>query len=739
MKAPSGFRGELVGGVTTSVIALPLAIAFGVVAFSPLGPEHVAEGALAGLYAVIVAGVLTSFCGGTPGQISLPTAPLAVMVASVITGLLKRPDVIDRGEDPVTLILVLVCLTIVMAAILQWILAALGGGKLIKFIPYPVIAGFVNGVAVVVFLGQLRPLLGLPEGAEPGAVLAGDVPIRFEALAVGGVTLLAMLLGRRFLRAVPGSLTGLVGGIATYFLIGWLFNPALLRVEGNPLLIGPIPSAPPTPGRGLSLLRLAPEVSIDLVLGLIVPALALAVLASIDSLLTSLVTDMATRSKHGSTRELFGQGMGNLASAVFGGLPVAGSTLATLVNLESGGRTRWSAVANSATVLLVILLLSSLVQWIPMAALAGILLLTAVSMVETESIQLSLKRSALSNLLVIGAVTAITVVMDLIAGVVAGLAITAFFFIKQQIGTKIVHRVFTGDLVHSKKIRSDRAMRRLEQFGGSIKIYELQGSLFFGTCDKLLSEVDKEFSSFCVILDLKRVTTIDLTGAQLLKQIVQGLHEKGNHLLLSYLQVPGDRDKERMCNLLEDTGVLEIVGRNRVFRDTDQALEWAESMLLSRDFTLTRLGERRVALRDFDVFEMLTREELRVVRKHVRRRSYGESEVVFREGDPGDGVYFLISGGVSVIAGTTPEGLEQRVSSFGEGAFFGDMAILEEKPRSATVRADAQTEVFHLSVDDFRDLVENEPRVASTLLLGMARVLSRRLRLANIEVRTLEK
>ncbi|MFQ6113818.1 MAG: SLC26A/SulP transporter family protein, partial [bacterium] len=650
MKILSNLKGDIMGGITTSVIALPLAIAFGVVAFAPLGEEYVAQGALTGLYGVIVAGILTSLFGGTPGQIAVPTAPMSVMVTSIIATLLKDPEISALGDNQVTVILVLVSLTIFMAAVLQLIMGAIGGGKLIKFIPYPVIAGFMNGIAIIIFLGQLRPFFGVPKDTSLATIFLGGTGFRYETILVGVVTIITMLSAKKITKAVPSSLIGLLGGVATYIILGKLFNPSLLQVEGNPLIIGPIPSAFPTPKQVANFLSLSGQIPLQTLSKLAIPALTLSVLASIDTLLTSVVTDMVTKSKHNSTKELFGQGFGNIASAAFGGLPVAGSTLATMVNVNAGARTPLGGIVNSLTVLLVVLFLGSLVQWIPMAVLAGILLITAVSMIESESINLSLKKSALGNLLVIVAVTVITVAIDLIIAVLIGLVITAFLFIKEQIGKSIVRRMYTGNLVHSKKVRSQKAMEIIEKKGDLIKIYELNGSLFFGTCDKLQTELEKELDSFCVILDFKRIHTIDLTGAQLLKQIIDRIHEKGNHLLISYLNIPGDEDKERMIKLMQDVGVIETVGADFIFPDTDQAQEWAEDALIQRELEAAQIPRETLTVKSLNVFKDLTDKQLEVVKRHMRPKTYKKSEIVFHEGDPGDKIYFILSGGVSVLA-----------------------------------------------------------------------------------------
>ena len=737
MKIFSNIKGDIMGGITTSVITLPLGVAFGIVAFAPLGEQYLAQGALAGLYGVIVAGILTSLLGGTPGQISVPTAPMSVMVTSIIATLLKDPKVAALGENQVPVILVLVSMTILMAGLLQIFMGAIGGGKLIKFIPYPVIAGFMNGIAIIIFLAQLRPFFGVPKTISFASIFMDRAGFQYETILVGAVTIIAMIFSKKITKAIPGSLVGLLCGVATYFIIGKLFNPSLLQIEANTLIIGPIPSAFPTPKQVMDFFSLSGLIPFQILGKLAIPALTLSVLASIDTLLTSVVTDTVTRSKHKSTKELVGQGMGNAASAAFGGLPVAGSTLATLVNVNNGGRTPLAGVVHSITVLLVVLFLGSLVQWIPLAVLAGILLVTAITMIEYESLHLSTKKSTLENLLVIIAVTVITVAIDLIVAVLIGLIIAAFLFIKEQIGKTIVRRMYTGNLVHSKKIRSQEAMQILEEKGDLIKIYELSGSLFFGTCDKLFSEIENYLDSFCIIFDLKRVHTIDLTGTQLLRQIVDRIHEKGNHLLISYLEIPGDHDKERMQKLMEDVGVIQAIGPKCIFFDTDHAQELAEDMLIQRELQAAQIQKQSFALKNFSVFKDLKNDQLKIINRHVHPVHYKKSEIIFKEGDPGDKIYFILSGGVSVLASISENGRDRRLATFGEGVFFGDMAILENQPRSATVQADIDTDLLYMSVNEFDHLVADEPLLASKMLLGMARELSYRLRLTTIEVRTL--
>jgi SulP family sulfate permease len=392
-------------------------------------------------------------------------------------------------------------------------------------------------------------------------------------------------------------------------------------------------------------------------------------------------------------------------------------------------------------------------------------------------------------LLVLVAVAAITVAVDLMIAVVVGLVITAFLFIKEQINKTIIRRIYTANLIHSKKIRHHDAMKILEEKGEAIKVYELSGSIFFGTCDKLFAEMEKDFDRFCIILDFKRVHTIDLTGAQLLKQIIDRVKEKGNLVLLSYLdpgspaeksgsgkssfdevhlersrktrdetkalhgersrtmngsdsglfgQTSSNKDKQRLRRFMADAGVIKAVGEDFIFADTDHAQEWAEDALIQKELA-AQVEKAKLDLSNLSIFAEFEPEQLEIIRQHLHPLHCNKSDIVFKEGDPGDKMYFILSGGVSVLASVSENGRARRLTTFGEGVFFGDMAILEGKPRSATVRADSDTELLYMSVDDFQHLVKNEPLIASKMLMGMAKELSYRLRLTSIEVRTLEE
>jgi len=735
LKLFSNLRGDVFGGITASVVSLPLAIAFGVAAFAPLGPEYVAQGALAGLYAFIIAGFLATVFGGTPGQITGPTAPMAVVITAFIARFTRDPEFAELGVGTAEAILLMVAATILLGGLFQILMAAVGGGRLIKYIPFPVVSGIMNGVAVLIFISQLGPFFGTSGTFTLNEFITGQAGFNYVTIAVGVVTIVATVLAGRFIRLIPAALVGVGVGMAAYFIIGYSVNPGLLQPQNNPLIVGPIPSALPKPDQALGFISFAAEIPLSKWVYIILPALTLSIIASLDTLLTSVVTDIVTKSKHNSTRELVGQGIGNMGSALFGGLPAAGTTAVMMVNVNGGGRTRLSGIINSVSVLLIVLVLGSFVKWIPLAALAGILMVTAVQMVDYKSLILFGKKSTLENMIIVLAVTVSMVIFDLVIAVGIGLIIACFLFVREQINKSIIRRKYSCEHIHSKKVRTQEAMQTLEEHGDQIKVYELCDALFFGTCDKLLTEIEKDYDSEFIILDLKRVNTIDLTGTQLLLQIADRVEEKSHHLLLSYLDVPGDKNKERLRSYLEDVGVTQVIGSDHIFPNTDQALEWAEDHLITEVMAESKTGKRTLELQDMSVFQDLSLEQLATVGNYMRPASYRAGEVIFKEGDSGDGMYFILSGYVSVFGGKRAH----RLATIAEGVFFGDMAILGDMPRSATVRAEADSELLFMSKDDFWKLNENEPLLAAYILRRIARELSHRLRMTNTEVMALEE
>lgn len=726
----TNLRGDLQGGLSTASIAIPIAIAIGITAFAPLGPEFTAQGVTASLLAAIAGMLLSSLFGGTPGQITCPTPPMAVIVASMLLHLVQGKEFTTNE------ILLFISVIIAGAGLFQMLLGYLGGGKLIKYIPYPVVAGFMNGIALIFFVAQIPLILGLDQSVSLAEIFTGGVKVHYGALAAGIATIAATLIAQRFITRFPVDVIGLFFGIASFFAIGAFFKPEMLHLEHNPLIIGPMSLNPPTLGTAGTFFQFLKGLSFSQWAMLVIPALTVSVLAAIEGLLATLVVDKKTRTRSDGNRQIFGQGICNVASGLFGGLPVAAGLPETMANLDNGGRTKLSGCIASLAVFMIVLIFSPLVKWIPFSVLAGLLMLVSFRIFEFDSINLFKKRSTVESLVIVLAVTIITLSVDLVIAVCIGLLIASLLFVKEQIGQTIVRKKYTGNLVHSKTVRDPDARRILQEHGSQITVYHLSGSLFFGTCDKLLLEIENDKSPY-LVFDLKRVTSIDITGTQLLLQIIERIHAEGRELFFANLDVPGDPDKVRIRKFMEDLGVIEALREDHIFPDLDLALERAENLLIAHVTRKEKLSKSILTLHNLSVFSALTPDELLRVEPYLQSQEFHRGEIIFRQGDPGDGMYFILSGNVSVILEQKESKKELRLATFAEGVFFGDMAILEDQPRSATVRSDTDTQLLFMSKNDFYKLIESEPLIANRILLGLARELAYRLRSTNAEVSTL--
>lgn len=704
-------RGEIFGGLTAAIIALPLALAFGVATVAPLGPEYVSAGALAGLYGAIFTGIFSAIFGGTPGQVTGPTGPMTVVLTSVILHLTKALP----GQPELVLTLAFLC--VLMGGCIQILLGLLGFGRLIKYIPYPVIAGFMNGIAIIIFLGQMKPMLGIS---------ARQADFQPATLGVGLFTVAVVVFGPRLIKLVPSSLLGLTLGTAAYYLVRSL-------APNTPLgeLIGHIPAAIPTPSEVPKFLGLVNEPGFTSRLPMLLEnAVALGLLGAIDSLLTSVVADTVTRTRHDSRRELIGQGIGNVVSGCFGGLAGAGATVRTLVNLKAGGRGKLSGVIHGLVLLLIVIALGPVAGGIPQVVLAGILVVTAVGMVDQRSRVLlwkvagtaEQKREIILDLVVVFVVTVVTVAIDLILAVGVGMVVASALFV-HKMGKSVIKRTYRGEQARSRRAREPEEDEALTRLGSQTLVLELQGPLFFGSADYLATTVQGlRGPARYVILDLRQVAEIDSSGARVLQLIQETLQDGGCTLALSSV-------RDTMAGFLRDLGVLQLFP-DRVFPDADHALEWAENNLLS-EAGVNPEGAAP-AVRETDLFENLSSEDAAILEGSMQRIQVAAGELIVRQGDSGECVYLLLTGNASIRQGP------RRLFSYGPGASFGEMALLEGRARSADVLAETDCELLRLDRESFDRLLKEHSGLAARLLWNLGKELSYRLRAANAEREALE-
>jgi sulfate permease, SulP family len=513
------WRGDLTGGLTAAVVALPLALAFAVA--SGVDPK-------AGLYTAIVAGIIAAVFGGSPVQITGPTGAMAVILVGIVA---------KYGIEKVWI-------AGVMAGIIQVALGIAKLGRLVKFIPYPVTAGFTNGIAVIIFCGQLNNFLGLKlprsEHFLPGLwqTVTHLEGLNWAAIALATITIASKLLWARMTTSIPASLVGLVlaTAIATFFHL-------------NVPTIGSIPQS-------LPMLQSIPHWNdLGLIRELINPALALAALGSIESLLSAVVADgMTVSEKHDSDRELIGQGLANIVVPFFGGIPATGAIARTAVNVRAGGKTRLSGVIHGVAIAIIVLTLAPLAAQVPLAALAGILMVTSVRMIEWEAIGL-LMRATYSDFAVMMLTWMVTIFFDLVLAVEVGLIAAGALFIKRMSELNL------GKIPETEAFPPGIPLELSKQ----ISVYRVDGPVFFGAAERFVTFLRDEPDVKYLVLRLRYVPNMDTTGLVALQDIYQDLQRHDCRLLLSGLQ-------PEVQKLLERTGLMDKIGRENCFETTDAAI-----------------------------------------------------------------------------------------------------------------------------------------------------------------------
>ena len=472
----------------------------------------------------------------------------------------------------------------------------------------------------------------------------------------------------------------------------------------------------------------------DDVAAVAVPGLTLAVLLSIDTLKTCLVLDALTKTRHDSNRVLIAQGAANLASTAVGGVPGAGQMGATVVNLSSGGQTRLSGVIAGVLSLIAFLAFGSVIAWVPLAALAGILIVIGVRMIDQHSFALLRNRSTILDFAVIVVVIAVALGYSLVAASGVGVALAVMLFIREQVGGAIVRRKAFGNEMFSKQIRVPEEMAVLEDKGAQTAIFELQGSLFFGTADQLYTTLEPKLKTRrYVVLDMRRVQSVDITAAHMLEQIEDLLAEREAYLLFSDVprNVPSGRD---MQAYFDEVGLVRPTHHVRVFGEMDDALEWVEDHILEAA-KFSRTHKQALELREMDLFVGRKAGTLAELEACMVRRSFKAGEKIFTRGETGDELFLIRRGAVRIVLPLTAQ--QHHVATFGRGSFFGEMSFLDRGERSADAVADTDTDLFVLSRQRFDEVTVHHKRLAIQLLGNIARILALRLRYANAELRGL--
>lgn len=694
---------ELPGTLAAAAIVLPQAMAFGISLFVLL-QQPAAIGALAGVIGACLLNLCAGLSRGTVGLLSSPTGPATVLLSGVILSLTAE-------QLPAEMLLPAFLIMGLLSGIIVFLLAIGGGGRLVQLIPYPVVAGFMTGSGLLMAWTQLRHV------ASSDSMLP---------LVIAAMTALLVELAPRLLPKIPGTLSALILGIALYFTALFLFD---LAPESN-WTVGTLPT--PSASRFHFSFELFSTLPWLLLLS---GAAALALLLSINTLLVAMVADAGTGARHSARCTLYGLGSGQILTALCGGIGGSGTTGATMVAVASGARAR-------APLLLALLLALLLFagreagQFLPLCVLAGLLLHVSWKMLEHDMMAWLRVRATRLDGIVALAVTAITLVYDLMTAVGAGVAIAVVFFVRAQMQAPVIHRRSTARERHSLHVRTHDERALLDQQGDRIVLYELRGALFFAKADRLFDAMSDDLERRCqIILDLRRVEQVDLTGLHLLQQITDRLRSRGGDLLFCDLRAQtgiGRRMNEALARVRpQRNGSSAIL----TFNSADEALEYAETALLRETGQLVN-QQALTSLAQTDLCADMNEAQIRQLEQVSNTLVLGENDYAFRQNDSGDALYIVMRGQIDVRLPVTQHHY-LRLMQYGAGMTFGEVAFFNTGSRTADAVALTTCELRMLNRGAFDQLARTAPDTAIAVLMALNRTQSEHLRWSAQELRRL--
>ena len=543
----NNIKGDLFGGVTAAVIALPMALAFGVAAFGP----H-PGGAAAGLWGAVLVGLFAALFGGTPTLISEPTGPMTVVMTAVIASL--------TASDPENG-MAMAFTVVMLAGVFQIAFGFLKLGRYITQMPYTVISGFMSGIGFILIILQLGPFLGqaIPKGGVMGTLQA--LPQLISNARPAEVVLAVITLAILWL--TPGKVKKIAPPQLIALVIGTVLSLTLLSGGGEEIRrIGEIAS-------GFPQLR-TPYLDLPHLSRMLIDAAVLGMLGCIDALLTAVIADSITRTEHNSNKELIGQGLGNLVSGLFGGLAGAGATMGTVVNIQAGGRSALSGISRAVILMVVILALTGVAAQIPQAVLAGIALKVGVDIVDWGFIKRA-HRISISGALIMYLVIALTVLVDLIAAVGIGVFIANILTIDKMsaLQSKSVKSISTGD---GDLDISDEERRLLDQGRGQVLLFQLNGAMIFGVAKAIGREHNAIGECKAVVFDLAEVSHLGVTAALAVENAVEEAIEKGREVFVVGASGTTQRRLEKLGLFKKLPAERTQVGRHEALQQAVAAL-----------------------------------------------------------------------------------------------------------------------------------------------------------------------
>lgn len=727
----NSWRNDLAGGAIAALAALPVELVFGLFAVAPLGPDFAHHGIRAAIWGCLLGGVLIFLLRGNGGMLTGSRSASGLVLGILAARLIEHPDIAAAAE-PATLVFVLLLLCTALAGVFQFVIGLVRLGQALKFVPYPVIAGLMLGIALLLLTIGARSALGIDSRVPWSEALHDWHP---ASLAVAAATFGVCLWASRRGTAIPGSLLALLAGAAIHHALAAAFGADHLG------------------GSTASVDGLVPDYSLlqtGLALGLgellrwlpllVSYALAIAALSSLETMLCLAAIGAEKSERPDGDRELRIQGGAMLISGILGATACIANLARVRVNLSAGGRTTLSALAYAATLAAAVLIGGRFTGLIPNAVIGGILAYYALGLVDDGTRRLAWQlatqrrrmdrrqyRLLLANALVIVVVALAVLFGDMMKALGIGVVAAVFLFVRSS-AKPVIRRVLSGRAQRSLKVRSAEDLEMLAAHGERIVIVEAEGPLFFGTADRIAQEIDTVCrSAALLILDLKRVGDIDPTGARTLLQASGKARAQGKEILLA----GANREVE---GFLKTMGLEAVIAAGNWHTDVDQALEDAEDRLLGQ--VANRALQREVGLAESALAGGLSDEQVKTLEGYLRRREFGAAGKIFVCGDVGDSLFVASRSAVDILI-PLPHGRHKRVASFAPGVFFGEMALLEGKARSADAVVQGAGTLWELTRDSLGRLEREQPEIACQVLRNLSRSLANRLRATTDELRAM--
>ncbi len=724
----AGLAGDLRGGVTAAVIGIPVELVYGLIATSPLGIDYQTAGVLAAFNACIVAAIVGAAGGMHLGQIPGARPALALVCAALLSDLMHQwPQRFGTSADPSQLLLIMFA-TVILGGLLQIGFGIFRLGQLVKYLPAPVLSGITNGVAILMVMQILKPLLGIPRTlswSDPAAIWQAMHPL---SIVIGLTAAYLYVRPPKVLARIPSILVSLTASVLAFHGLNAILGSGHLGQT-----FGAIPASIPK-FIGAELYLPAWQDNAHAILRMVFPyALTIAALASIESLVSAAAVDAIRHTRHSSNRELIAQGLGNVAAGLFGGSPIAATMPRTMANTAAGAQSSLAAIVYAATILGLLLLIADWIGAIPQVATAGILLGVAWQMIDPWS-RRTLRamvggrrgrppapwKAGFSNGVVMLGVAISALTLGLVWALALGVVLTTVFFLRSN-QRAVVRSISSGLETRSLRVRPVEQTRFLDLLGADIAIVEAQGPLFFASADNLQRAIDGCLvDADVIVLDLSRVTYVDATAARVLNQLSARLERAQKAFHLCGLHST-DETRVEINWMLADAGL----DPRKWFVDLDTALEATEDELLAVRFDPKDFW-REYPLTETTLGNELNPDQIEVLRSCLVEKRFAAQDIIYGAFETGESLYVLTRGAVSLYLDVSAE-KRMRLASFSAGTVVGALGMLGGTPRTSTAVADVDVVTLELTAAALELLSNEHPEVAVKVYRNLSTILADRL------------